>query len=410
MQSLVRVLSFAPLALLATSASAQGGEGAGATCWNDFEQAVTAGKWWLKLRLRYENVDQDGFSHEASASTLRTVLGYETGAWHGASVLLEFEDVSALGHERFNSTTNGETNYPVVADPESSEVNQAFLRYAGIEGLQARVGRQVITHDRHRFVGDVGWRQNQQTFDAGVLEWTGLEHLSLSGAFVENVNRVFGEDSPQGDHRMSSYLLRASYGFPEWGEVAGYAYLLDYDSLDTLSSNTVGLRFAGRHAFDPFAVSCTVEGALQGDAGDNPNEVDQDYRFVELGGEFHDTGLLVGHETLGGSGKPGDAFQTPLATLHAFNGWADEFLTTPDTGLVDVYLGATQKLGSVDVRVVWHSFEADSGSGDYGSELDASLTWTPTRGVQLGLKVADYQAEDFATDTTKAWVWLAYAP
>lgn len=374
------------------------------------DQAVLGGKWWLKLRYRLENVDQDGFSDEAWASTLRTVLGYESAPWHGASVVLEFEDVSVVGNEQYDSTVNGETDFPVVADPEGSEVNQAHLKLVPAEEATLKLGRQAITLDNHRFVGDVGWRQNQQTFDAASALWKPLEHLELYYAFVDNVNRVYGDDSPQGDHRMASSLVNAGYDLAGFGRLTGYAYLLDYDAVETLSTNTLGGRFAGKHALGRSELLYAAEYATQMDTAGNPNDVDQDYVLGELGARWSGFTLRAGQETLGGSGDPGDALQTPLATLHSFNGWADKFLTTPDTGLEDLYLGLAQRLGDFEFQAVWHEFQSDADGLDYGTELDASLTWATGKKVLVGLKLAAYEAEDFATDTTKAWLWLAYAP
>lgn len=374
------------------------------------DRAVLGGKWWLRLRYRLENVDQDGVAREAWASTLRTVLGYASAPWHGASVLLEFEDVSVVGNEQYNSTVNGETDFAVVADPEGSEVNQALLKLLPAEGATVQLGRQVVTLDNQRFVGDVGWRQNQQTFDAASLVWQPDESLKCFYAFVDNVDRVFGDDSPQGDHRMSSHLANVGYDLQDFGRLSGYAYLLDYDSVDALSSNTLGLRFVGEHALGPAGLLYAAEYAQQVEAGDNPVDVDQAYMLGELGARARGFSLRLGTEVLGGSGTAGDAFQTPLATLHAFNGWADKFLTTPDTGLEDLYLALGKKLDEFDFQLAWHDFRSDTSDLDYGTELDASLTWSAGKKVVVGLKLADYRAEDFATDTTKAWLWLAYTP
>jgi len=376
----------------------------------EWNEAVLGGRWWLKLRYRLESVDQDGFSRDASASTLRTVLGWESAPWHGASVVLEFEDVSVVGGERYDSTVNGETSFPVVADPEGAEVNQAHLELTPVDDATVRLGRQVITLDDHRFVGDVGWRQNQQTYDAASVSWQPCEGLGVFYSYVGNVNRVFGEDSPQGDHRMASHLLNAGYDFEGVGRLVGYAYLLDYDSAVGLSSSTVGARFTGMRPLDAAEIRYAAAFAVQTDAGENPNDLDQEYGRLELGAEAGGYRVTAGGELLGGSGDPGDAFQTPLATLHAFNGWADEFLTTPDTGLQDLFLALGKRWDDVDLQLVWHDFQSDAGSIDYGSELDANLTWSACENVSVGLKVADYQADAFASDTTKAWLWVAYAP
>jgi hypothetical protein len=373
-------------------------------------QAVLEGKWWLRLRYRAEYVDQEPFEREAWASTLRTVLGYESAAWHGASVLLEFEDVSALGNELYDSGRNGMTLYPKVIDPEGAEVNQVHLKYAPCEATNVKLGRQVLIYDNHRFVGDVGWRQNQQTFDAAAITWRQVEEFDLSYAFVGNVNRVFGDDSPDGDHRMASHLVNGGYNFSGVGRLVGYAYLLDYDTVHANSTHTFGARFAGSADVGALDLLYAAEYATQVDAGDNPNDVDQHYTLEELGLRVSGWTAKAGYEVLGGSRDSGDTFQTPLATLHSFNGWADKFLTTPTEGLADAYVGAGSKNGDFDFQVAWHDFRSEADSLDYGTELDASIAWSATKQLTLGLKVARYDADEFATDTTKAWLWIGYAP
>jgi hypothetical protein len=209
---------------------------------------------------------------------------------------------------------------------------------------------------------------------------------------------------------MASHLVNAGWDFEGWGRLVGYAYLLDYDSVDTSSTNSFGGRFAGGHVLGSGELLYAAEFATQSDTADNPNDVDQEYVLAELGAKLRGWTVKVGHETLGGSGDPGDAFQTPLATLHSFNGWADKFLVTPDTGLVDAYASLGKQAGACAYQVAWHDFRSDSNSLDYGTELDASLTWSASKKLTLGLKLAAYEADDFATDTTKAWLWLAYAP
>jgi hypothetical protein len=115
----------------------------------------------------------------------------------------------------------------------------------------------------------------------------------------------------------------------------------------------------------------------------------------------------VGQEVLGGI--PGEgAFQTPLATLHKFNGWADLFLTTPPTGLVDTWASIAGKADAFSWIVMLHDYESHAGSTPYGTELDAELTWTSPWKQAFGVIWAGYDADSFASDTTKLWVFTAY--
>jgi hypothetical protein len=375
---------------------------------DDLRSALIGGDWWIRLRLRYEDVDQDGFDKDAHALTLRTVLGYETGAWHGLSALLEFEDVSAIGgDDTYNSTVNGETDRPVIADPDSTEINQVFLRYRYQEALDARLGRQYIVLDNSRFIGDVIWRQNQQTYDAASAAF-GLP-LGLDGfySYVANVDRINSELSPIGDAAMDSHLLHLERTFEGWGKLSLYDYYLDFEDADFYygSTNSLGARFAGKHGLsDQLDLLYGLELANQTDVGDNPEDVSEMYRLAELGARLGILTGKVGWEVLGGDGDA--AFQTPLATLHGFNGWADKFLVTPDDGLEDLYLLLGLKISKGDLKAVYHDFSANEGGDEYGSELDLIFTWPVAKDLTFGLKYADYSADDFATDTRKAWAWL----
>jgi hypothetical protein len=374
----------------------------------DLRTALTSGDWWIRLRLRYEDVDEDAFSSDAHALTLRTVLGYETGAWHGFSALLEFEDVTPIPEDdAYNSTTNGETDRPVIADPDGTEVNQVFLRYVLEDVGSARVGRQKITLDNLRWIGDSAWRQNEQTYDAASAEFGLPGKVRGFYAYLDNVNRVNGEDSAVGDARTGSHLVHLERPFEGWGKLSLYDYYLDFDSSAFVgfSSNTLGARFAGLHPLDEdFELNYALEFANQTDVGDNPGDLDEDYYLAEFGGR---AGLFsggIGYEVLGGDGAA--AVQTPLASFHPFNGYADKFTVTPDDGLRDLYVHAGAKVGKGSLRAFWHDFQADSGSDEYGDELDLVFTWPLAKDVTGGLKYADYSADDFATDTRKAWIWV----
>ena len=105
----------------------------------------------LDLRLRWENVDQTGIAKDADAVTLRARPGFvaTTGAF---SLLAEAEGTVALDNHYF-SGLNGKTQYPLVADPQTLEVNRFQLQYHPAKTLTATVGRQLINIEDQRFVG-----------------------------------------------------------------------------------------------------------------------------------------------------------------------------------------------------------------------------------------------------------------
>jgi hypothetical protein len=380
----------------------------------DLYSALTGGKAHLDFRYRLESVNQEPFDRDATASTLRSRLNYLTGELHGFSAFLEADNVTVLGDDdAYNSTTNGVTDRPVIADPEYTEVNQAYLQYksGSFTGL---LGRQRIMLDNQRFIGNVGWRQNEQTYDAVTLKSAALPKTQLQYSYIDNINRITGPDegTQPANYHGATHLLNGKTDFGAFGTVSAFAYLLDLENAPALSSSTVGLHWAGTYKFsDVTKLNWLASYANQGDYADNPNDYSADYYLLEGGATFGKFGLKAGYEVLGGDDEPNHAFQTPLATLHAFNGWADKFLTIPAGGLEDLYLGGSANVGPVLLQLIWHDYQAEAYSQDYGSEWNASATmkFGAKKNYEAMFKFADYQADGFATDTTKVWAQFSAA-
>ena len=296
----------------------------------------------LDTRLRFEDVQQDGAPQTAEAFTLRGRLGFESGEVAGTVLLAEGEFVRPIVDD-YNSTLNGATAYPIVADPRSSEVNRLQLTNTSLPGTTVTVGRQRIALDDHRFVGNVGWRQNEQTFDAVRIVNKSAPHLTLDVTYLDQVNRVFGRDSAQGRYYGDSVLANVSYEMAP-GKLTGFAYRIDIEPLSGVAgavhdaSQTFGLRFAGARAVHAVTLSYSASYATQREAARNPLSFDLDYLLGEIKASYGAYSLGAGVEILEGDGAKG--FTTPLATLHSFQGWADKFLTTPVDGIDDRYVTA----------------------------------------------------------------------
>ena len=260
-------------------------------------------KFSLDLRYRYEFVDQDGFVKDAHASTLRTRLAYRSADFSNFSFLIEFDDLRPVGNDLYNSTRNDITDRPVVADPKGTLINQALILYRGIENTVLRAGRQRITLDKHRFIGDVIWRQNDQTYDAFSLTNTSLDKTTIEYAYIDKVHRIFGPDSgtPAAEYQSDSHILNAKYAWLAKLNITAYAYFLDLENSPLSSNETFGIRINGSHTFNNRAsASYTMEYAHQNDYGDNPNNYNADYILLE--GALTTGGITgkLGYEILGG--------------------------------------------------------------------------------------------------------------
>ena len=376
-------------------------------------EALKGGEVKIQFRYRYEDVDQDNALENANASTLKSRLNYTSAVFSGLQAQVEVDNVTQVGDDDYNSTSNNETGYSVVADPDGTEFNQAWLSWSGMDTV-VKGGRQRILLDNERFVGGVGWRQNEQTYDSGSVVNKSLKDTTLSYAWVDNVNRVFGPDDGTsaawlGDWDSSIHLLNASYAGLSFGTITVYDYLMDIKDADAQSNETWGVRFNGKHALgETVSLLYTLEYARQEDYADNPVSYEADYYAVEGGLALPAAvTLIVGQEALeGDAGTPGKAFRTPLATLHKFQGFADMFLNTPDGGIQDSYVSASIVLMGATASAVWHDFEAEDGGASFGDEFDLSLSRKFGQYVTGLLKYADYNEDGFAVDTRKFWVQL----
>ena len=427
--TLTASLALAPLALLAQQPQVQL---SATTQPNTFQNAIQSGTATIEARLRYEFVDQDGYANNANAITLRTRLGYTTAPYKGFDANITAENVVAIVNNYFDSVTP-KPGYPQVMDPATTEVNQAWFRFTGTAVDQTvqslTVGRQRIILDNARFVGDVGWRQDSQTFDA--IRWQakgGKEKefaVTINYAWLWRVNRVQGD---QRDWRSNSHLINMNVDFPKMFTLSYYAYLLNFYSptpviattANAASNKTFGISLAGNPDINKdngTKLNYRIEYAYQTNYGHNHTGYSTHY----LAGEFGVTALVKYNLTLGceqlGSDN-GQGFRTPLGTNHAFNGWSDFILPVANNfpnGLRDYYVRATIVLpANLQLIAYYHKFDKDwlpAGSTigrAYGDEVDASLVYRLNKNITFLVKAASLSGKNGTSNLNKFWLQTEY--
>jgi hypothetical protein len=398
--------------------------------------AGALGEWKpiIDARLRYEWVDQEPkttFPVTANATTLRARLGFETGKAWNTSLLAEGEFVTPLeSNYRDDPAVPKNVIYPVVADPEAYELNRVQLTNTSIINTTIFLGRQRINLDDQRFVGASGWRQNEQTFDAlRIVNKPGGGNFTIDLTYSNRVNRVYGDDSPQGVYKGDLFFGNLAYQF-SFGKLSAFSYLLDFDPIPTptvpaalnparVATETFGVRFAGERPLSKFKIGYAFSYAKQDDYGSNPlvtsanpHALENDYFLGEISATYKQFTFLLGDEILAGNGTTG--FSTPLATLHKFQGWVDKFLTTPPNGIDDRYATFTtlfKGVGPLDTLTLvaaYHTYESDRLGIDYGDELNLSVAGKYQRFTGM-LKYGDYHQGDPAfRDTKKFWAQIEF--
>ncbi len=390
--------------------------------------AIEGGTPDLQLRPRYEFVQQNGKPNDASAFTMRTLLGYSIKPVDDFGAMLQFINVANLGAADYNSTANGRTAYPVVADPARSAVNQAFLSYAGIPDTQAKLGRQIIILDNARFVGNVDFRQNMQTFDGFTVINNSLPKTALFASHIIHTNASYANaETPVGSNLQPVRvdLLHADYTPVKDTDLVAYDYFYQDLSVpanapSNISDSTAGLRADGSAPLDSrVKLLYTAEYAKQRGYAGGRSGIDADYMHFGGGVGFGDIYARLDYEVLGSNSNGTYGLQTPLATKHSFSGWADMFLVTPGTGLRDLYATVGGTLAKVQLLTTYRDYHADYNSVHFGSEWDASAAYPLDKHLLVSLIFASYRASDGAggnfpgtlapnVDTQKTWLMLAY--
>jgi len=360
-------------------------------------------------RLRYEFGDLEGLD-PSTLGSLRTRFGVETASVGGFKFLAEGEHMWALTDTDHYRAFPGfaPANRTVIADPDNLQLNRLQLSY-DLSPLQTTItaGRQSIVRADERFIGSVGWRQNDQTFDAVSLENQSFDDLTFSYAYIDQVNRIFGTNAPISSLEAwdsDSHLLDLAYSGFENDSVRAFAYLLDFDNSPANSVDTYGLELQGTRALGGSSkLKYLLTGALQEDGGANP----VDYREYYLRGEIglsHGIGNIgIGTEVMTSDGA-GGRFLFPLGTNHRFNGYADAFLTTPVDGLVDSYAWVGTEAFGWNHTATFHCYNTENNRTELGWEVDYVASRKLCDSADLIFKGAYLDGKGPQEDLTRASV------
>lgn len=380
--------------------------------------AIAQGKFTGSVRYRYEVYEQDAAANTSVASTVRLMLGYRTAEWHGFSAYADVESIHAIGADNYRvpnvAKQNGANlNYPVIADPLGTELNQAYLSFTEPNSkVLARVGREAYFLNNGRFISFSGWRQSNQTIDlARVAVPAGP--ATLHYGYLDQVNRVVGPDATDGQLQMESHVANVAYAKPGVVNASLYGLFLDYDLAAQAANDTasVGLRLTGPYKLsDTLGLIYTLDYAHQSDYADNPAALSLDYYTLELGVDYKGHKAFAGYTVLEGDGTV--SFRTPLA--HPFNGWTELFLNTPINGLEALYVTFTGPLPGVKgvtYTATYYDYHADTGGAHYGSELDAALEWKAApihKNLTLGWRFGNYFADTLFSDSLRTSLYAAF--
>ncbi len=374
-----------------------------------------------QIRPRFETADVvDNNKERANAFTVRTSLKVASKKLFESDMIgfgVEALSVNPLGADTYNSTDNGKVTYDTIVDPNQARISQAYLDIKLPSFTLLRVGRQAVNLDNQRFVGSVDWRQMPQTLDAVSLTTSPITGLNIVGAYVYGINTVKAHPNNQ-SNETSSAIVNGSYKLHEMMKLRAYSYLLES------IHDTYGVAIEGNIKADAMQISYLGEYAIQADPtfeNDTTKNVKADSKYynIDLLATLDGFGVGINYEVLGEKeGSATTGFTTPLATLHKFDGWADVFLGSNNAnGLIDTNVRISymnKDFGKIEL--LYHTFNAQNGEDDLGSEVDAVLVTQSlgVEGLSALLKGAFYSKGNsnagayVANDKSVAWLQFDY--
>lgn len=366
------------------------------------------------VRLRYQHTNTDDLEEVGDALTLRFKGAAEFDIFPKTTFLAEIETSTTI-IEDFNDGVNQNITRPFIPDPNGVSLNRLQLVSEIVPETRISFGRQKIELDDKRFIGAFSFRQNEQTADALRIETKTIGPGTLDIGYINKVLRPLGSDNAVGEFNGDSWY--ANYNVAtSLGRISAFHYALELETgpevtrLDQ-STLTTGVRLFGRRHWDGFGLVWEGSYAVQRDHSANPNDFEVDYGLAQLSLEPGPFKVKTRVEILGDD--DGVSLQTPLASLHDFQGLSDQFIQTPADGLRDYSLTTVYEVGGIgpfeSVRTFarHHWFQANSDGRDYGTEFNAALQAKLSQ-FDLSLEYAAYKADGFSSDTQSIFFTTQY--
>mgnify|MGYP005748472691 FL=1 len=302
-------------------------------------------------------------------------------------------------------STWGDTQQLAISDENNSfSLFQAWLNYSFTENWSLKLGRQAISYDDQRILGEVDWAMQGRFHDAAMLKYS-KNHLDLDLAFAfnqENQKSVGSEYSNQG---MFSYkVMQMAHAKKTWNK-GSVSFLVMNNGFQKYTQDPVpqpdGVYYrqtTGTYFNFPVNfISITGSAYLQtGKASANKDLSAYQY-MLEAKYAPGKTAFFLGFEKLSGtepqSSEKNNSFFPLYGTNHKFNGYMDYFYVgnhANNVGLKDLYGKILLPVGKASLESKIHFFSSHASLGEgqsnyLGTELDLVFIKSLGKNVKMYL-------------------------
>jgi hypothetical protein len=336
-----------------------------------------------------------------------------------------------------NVRTWGDVAPNAKSDVNGIQIFEAWAQYNFNEKWSTRIGRQVISYDNQRILGEGEWAMQAQSHDAlSVTYKNGRSQLNLGGAYNAN-----GETDIATPYTVATYKAMQYVWFhTEFGKLnmsllflnTGYEnkitppiptptpeLIVDYMQTFGTYMNTKGERSDGNLWFYGQTGKSTIYTVSAFDAALNFNYAVTDKFKAGLGYEF-----LSGKSQADTSTNI-KSFLPIFGTNHGLNGYMDYFYVgnhKNSVGLQDAFLKFGYNVNKWQFALLPHVFNTantvlDATGNEMNDYLGTEIDFTAGYAVHKFINVTGGYSQMFATDTmqrlkggdidhTNNWGWL----
>lgn len=316
-------------------------------------------------------------------------------------------------------STWGDTRQLAINDENNSfSLFQAWLSYAFTENWSMKLGRQALSYDDQRILGEVDWTMQGRFHDAAMLTYS-KNSLKADLAISYNQESQKNEGSAYTVNGLYSYKIMQMLHAKKTWEKGSISFLFMNNGFQKFTEETIpqpdGVYYrqtTGTYfSFPLSALTLTGSAYIQTGNSSATSDLTAYQYMLEAKYKIGKVALMLGFESLSGSDQISESKENsffPLyGTNHKFNGYMDLFYVgnhANNVGLNDGYLSTQIPTGqNSNLSAQLHFFSAnaelrDNQSKYLGSELDLVFSKTIGKNIKLNAGYSQF----FGTESMKA--------
>lgn len=331
-----------------------------------------------------------------------------------------------------NSRTWGDVATKSVSDKNGVALFEAYAQYDFDAKWSAKMGRQVLSYDNQRILGEIDWIQEGQSHDAILFIFRDKkQQLDLGMAINANAQNLIEPTTPYTTNYKS---MQYAWYHTQFSKINMSLLLLNtgYEFVNTTTDLEVDYKQTfGTYLFYKEKKIDANLGVYGQSGKSSDKQVSAWYAGAYLGYLVTDGFKAgVGYEYL--SGKDQDDTSTEVksflpifGTNHGFNGFMDYFYVgnhQENVGLQDAYVKLSYTKNKWQFNLTPHFFSAPNtvlkGADKMNSYLGTELDFTTSYTLQKDITISGGYSQMFGTETleqvkgignpanTNNWGWV----